>query len=99
MREARLNIAVTGEIDREGLLKSINERYDDSEAAVVVTWKRHNEHVVMQRGIIIGEFSECYRRELMQALMGSWGRRKVIWALLRALLRPEAGTGGTRQAD
>ena len=48
MSNARLNIAVTGEIDREGLLKSVNERFD-SEAAVVVTWKRHNEHMVMLR--------------------------------------------------
>ena len=99
MREARLNIAVTGEIDRDGLLKSINERYDDSEAAVLVTWKRHNEHVVMQRGIIIGEISENYRRKLMQALMGTWGRWKTIRALLRALLRPEASSSGTRQTD
>ena len=98
MSNARMNIAVTGEIDREGLLKSVNERYD-CEAAVVVTWKRHNEHVVMQRGIIIGEFSENYRRELMQALMGTWGRWWVLRALLRALLRLEASSSGTRQAD
>lgn len=82
-----LEVTLKGVSDYSGKLESIDERYDQASAVVVVTYKQHNDHMTIQRGMIIGDFNEKYYTTFLRELMNSWGLWKVIKATVRAALK------------
>ena len=81
-----LEVTLKGVSEYSGKLESIDEHYGQASAVVVVTYKQHNDHMTIQRGMIVGDFSEKYYTTLLRELMNSWGLWRVAKAFVKAAL-------------
>ena len=84
--KTNLEVTLKGVSDFAGKLEQIDEHYDQASAVIVVTYKQHNAHMTIQRGMIIGDFNEKYYATFLRELINSWGLWKVVKATVRAAL-------------
>lgn len=83
---ASFEISLKGTNIHDGKVVSVDERYDQAHAVVVLLFRQHNAHTIVQQGMIIGGFKENYYTAIIRELINSWGLWKVIKATVRAAL-------------
>ena len=83
---ASFEISLKGTNIHDGKVVSVDERYDQAHAVVLLLFRRHNAHTVVQQGMIMGGFSEKYYTMVIRELINSWGLWKVVKATVRAAL-------------
>ena len=83
----RVDVRITGvRTNADGTTEPVDFTSDQVSAVVVLTLRQHNPHMVIQKGLIVGEFTASNYISVMRALMDTWGKWRTLKAALRAAL-------------